>query len=109
MTIKYKGTTFDTGLFYAPYIPIKVVTMSESKVQIKFKDLGEQRWLCWAVVPPDLKHEFISWLNETLNDRVMITHQNREYPPYGNRAPTITYEIRGGNTGDSTLLALRWK
>ena len=90
MTIKYKGKiTDDVGAYYAPYIPIKIVVMS-SKVQIKFKELGEQRWLCWAVVPPDLNHEFISWINQTLSERVMITHQNREYPPYGDRKPTIT-------------------
>ena len=77
-------------------------------IHIKFKDVGEQRWVGWAVVPPELNHEFISWLHATLNDRVMITHQNRDYPAYGNRAPTITYELRGGSVGDRTLLALRW-
>ena len=90
------------------HIPIKIIVMDKPKIQIKFKELGEQRWLCWAVVPPECNHEFISWVNQTLNDRVMITHQNREYPPYGDRAPTITYELRGGNKGDSALLALRW-
>ena len=97
----------DIGLVYCPYIPLSAL-FHKATMKLKFKDVGEKRWLCRATVPSDTAKEFTAWLQETLEDRVLITRVNTEYDAYGERKATYDMELRGGDINDQTLLALRW-
>ena len=82
---------------------VDVKTMS-TKVQLKFKDVGNQRWLCYAEVPTIMLDEFETWLTEHLENRFMFT---KVFEIESGNVKRI-FELRGGDPQDKMLLALRW-
>lgn len=79
-------------------------------MEIKFKDIGDNRWLCWVHVTDALRHEFDQWLIENLGDRYMVrVFDYSEMVFLDLERDTIVYEIRGGSKADATALAMRWR
>lgn len=79
-------------------------------MEIKFKDVGDNRWLCWVHVPIGDRFEFEKWLTDTLQDRYMIrVFDHSEMVFLDLERDKIVYEIRGGSKEDATALAMRWK
>lgn len=78
--------------------------VSPEKPILKFKDLGNQRWLCHVDLPSFLVDEFESWLTDNLGNRFMF---NKYYDIEGDKIKRM-YELRGGDINDRMLLALRW-
>lgn len=76
-------------------------------MKLRFKDLGERRWLCYASAPSRQLSEFKRWLDDNLADRSLVT-------ALGSKVDVNTdeyvyeFEIRGGDVNDRILLALRW-
>jgi hypothetical protein len=110
IVLNYKGKTiFDSASYYCPYIPLVLDNVVKTKMEFKCKDLGDNRWHCYVTVPTELDEEFIAWVRNTMEDRVMIkiAHTNINGAAM-NRTITYTYELRGGNIGDRTVMLLRW-
>lgn len=75
------------------------------KMKLRFKDIGANRWLCYAQLTKENAYEFESWLKESLGDRYIL---NKEYD-YKDGELIRTFIIRGGDVRDKTLILLRWK
>lgn len=78
--------------------------MRPDRVQLKFSDVGDRRWLCYVKLPYDKEDDFKNWVQEYLGDRFMMS---KTYE-YVNGNVTLTYELRGGDPKDKLLLALVW-
>ena len=74
-------------------------------MKLKFCDLGEKRWLCYATALGTKEaDEFKFWLLDTLGDRYIFNVNVERDPEY----IIYTYEVRGGDINDRILIALRW-
>jgi hypothetical protein len=74
-------------------------------MKIKFRDIGEKRWLCYATaVGTKEADEFKFWLLDTLTDRYILdVNVERDFENI-----LYHYEVRGGDVNDRMLIALRW-
>ena len=75
-------------------------------VELKFKDIGERRWLCFAYMNTANLDVFNRWIEENINDRVLVKTIDASDTDLG---IIWTLEIRGGDVQDRLLLALRWQ
>lgn len=105
IVLNYKGkTTFDSASYYCPYIPLTVESNTMT-LNLKFKDLGEKRWVCYVnITNRALYAEMKKWLQENLQDRYMINEE--EIIRDGHWFFQAT--VRGGDVKDRMLFALRW-
>lgn len=76
-------------------------------IKLRFKDLGEKRWLCYANVHSRIVSEFKRWLEENLAGRSIVTPQGSS-TDVNTDEYVYAFEIRGGDINDRLLLALRW-
>jgi hypothetical protein len=74
-------------------------------MKIKFRDIGENRWLCYAYVTKENAREFEAWLKEALDGRYKLDKEYNHHDGHLHR----TFIIRGGDVRDKTLITLRWK
>lgn len=75
-------------------------------MKLRFKDLGEQRWLCYATAfGTNESNEFKHWLKEHLGDRYMIECNEIVRSEDG---VEYQFTLRGGDTKDRTMVALCW-
>lgn len=78
----------------------------ERKIKLKFKDLGEQRWVCTASMDHNTRNRFLAWAKANIPECKINTMNDfylKDNPPY-----TYTLEIRGGDLNARTLLGLSW-
>ena len=79
--------------------------MLRREIELKFKDLGQHRWLCRAAMDHNTRNEFLKWMRENLPDCKV-----NKIPYYDSPTRRYNYymEIRGGDLASQTLLALTW-
>lgn len=75
-------------------------------MNLKFKDTGDNRWVCQVSIEHHRIKEFRDWLEENLQDRYMLSYL---YQMSDDDAVEVGYELRGGDVKDKMLVALRWQ
>ena len=83
--------------------------MKEAKVKLRFKDLGEYRWLCYAEVPTSMLREFETWMKVSLPNCKYNKAMWKDKAFALGEVQYRLYEIRGGDLDSQSFLAMRWQ
>jgi len=75
-------------------------------MNLKFKDTGDNRWVCQVSIEHHKIKEFRDWLEENLQGRYMLSYL---YQMSDDDVVEVGYELRGGDVKDKMLVALRWQ
>lgn len=75
-------------------------------MNLKFKDTGDNRWVCQVGIEHHKVKEFKDWLEENLQGRYMLSYL---YQMSYDDSVEVGYELRGGDVRDRMLVALRWQ
>ena len=77
-------------------------------MKLKFKDTGDNRWVCQVRLEHYKVKELTDWLEENLQGRYKLSYLYAMSSD-ATDATEVFYELRGGDDKDKMLVALRWQ